>query len=239
MTKRLLALLCALLLPIAALADIVWPTPPGEGQAELQAFIDSVNQNQTQQNQQTVNSLFECYPTFASLGITAQDMAEIPEGVEMTFTLEDGHLDTLTLRASDPGSFASLAASCIQAASPETSLEDALADPTYHANRAAATPNNSFEDTVELANGLTPRVYYAYYPNQYKDGVNWLQMTLVFPMPGAEGSSLSATPTPDAGQTWHDEEYDSDYSGYDYDGGTHLEIFTTATPEPDSPAGEE
>lgn len=239
MTKRILALLCALLLPAAALADIVWPTPPSEGQAELQAYIDLVNQNQAQQNQQPVNSLFECYPTFASLGITAQDMAEIPEGVEMTFTLEDGHLDTLTLRVSSPGSFAALAASCIQAASPEATLEDVLTDPTYHAECATNSPNNSFEDAVELANGLTPRVYYAYYPNQYKDGVDWLQMILIFPMPGAEGSSLSATPTPDAGSTWHDEEYDSDYGGYEYDGGTHLEIFTTATPEPDSPAGEE
>lgn len=237
MTKRILALLYALLLPAAALADIVWPTPPGEGQAALQAFIDSVNQNQTQQGYQPVNSLFECYPTFASLGITAQDMAEIPEDVEMTFTLENGHLDTLTMRASDPRSFAALAASCIQAASPESTLEDALADPTYHANRAAANPTNSFEDTVELANGLAPRVYYAYYPNQYRDGVNWLQMTLVFPLPEAAGSSLSATPTPEDGQTWSDEEYDSDYSGYDYDGGTHLEVFTTAMPEPDSPAG--
>lgn len=239
MTKRIIALLCALLLPAAALADIVWPTPPDDGQAELQAFIDSVNQNQIQQGYQPVNSLFECYPTFAALGITAQDMAEIPEGVEMTFTLEDGHLDMLTLRVSDLHSFAALAASCIQAASPETSLEDALVDPTYHANLALANPANSFEDTVELANGLAPRVYYAYYPNQYKDGVDWLQMTLIFPLSGAEGSSLSVTPTPENGQNWSDAEYDSDYGGYDYDGGTHLEIFTTATPEPDSPAGEE
>lgn len=238
MTKRILALLCALLLPAAALGDILWPTPPAEGQAELQAYIDQVNQNQAQQNHQTINSLFECYPTFASLGITAQDMSEIPESVEMVFTLDTGHLDTLTLRVSDPSCFAALAASCIQAASPETSLEEALADPAYHANRATNSPTNSFEDTVELINGLAPRVYYAYYPNQYKDGVNWLQMILIFPLPEAEGSSLSATPVPDKEQSWIDAEYDTAYEGYDYDGGTHLEIFTTATPEPDSPAGE-
>lgn len=238
MTKRILALLCALLLPAVALGEIAWPSEMDAGQAELKAYIDQVNVNQAQQNHPAVNSLFECYPSFATLGITAQDMAEIPEGVEMTFALEAGHLDSLTLRVSDPSRFAALAASCIQAASPETTLEDALADPAYHANKATNSPTDSFEDQLELANGLTPRVYYAYFPNQYKDGVDWLQMTLVFPMPGAEGSSLSATPVPGSAHTWSDSEYDTDYDGYDFDGGTHLELFATATPEPDSPAGE-
>ncbi len=238
MMKRLLALLCALLLPACALGDILWPENMDAGQTELQAYIQQVNQCQLQQKHRMVNSLFECYPSFATLGITAADMAEIPEDVEMNFLLEAGHLDTLTLRASDPGVFAALAASCIHAASPEISLEDALTDPAYHANKATNSPEDSFEDMVELVNGLTPRVYYAYYPNQYRDGVNWLQMTLVFPMPGAEGGSLSATPEPSADHIRTDAEMDADYEGYDYDGGTHLEIFATATPEPDSPAGE-
>lgn len=238
MMKRILALVCALLLPAAALGELLWPEELDAGQLALQAYIGQVNANQLQQGASTVNSLFECYSPFATLGITAQDMAEIPEGVEMAFTLENGYLDTLTLRASDPATFAALAASCIQAASGETSLQEALADPTYHANKASAAPNDSFEDAVELTNGLAPRAYYAYYPNQYKDGTSWLQMTLVFPMPGAEGSSLATTPQPDAADTQSDMDMDAAYDGYEYDGGTHLEIFTTATPEPDSPAGE-
>lgn len=238
MTKRFLALLCALLLPACALGDILWPESMDAGQTELQAYVEQVNQGQLQQSHRPVNSLFECYPTFASMGITAADMAEIPEGVEMTFTLEAGHLDTLTLRASDPGTFAALAASCIHAASPEITLEGALTDPAYHANRATNSPADSFEDPVELSNGLAPRVYYAYYPNQYRDGVSWLQMTLVFPMPGAAGSGLSATPQPSATHIQADDQMDEAYDGYAYDGGTHLEIFATATPEPDSPAGE-
>lgn len=238
MIKHLLALLCALLLPACALGDILWPADMDAGQTELKAYIEQVNQGQLQQSHRPVNSLFECYASFASLGVTAGDMAELPEGVEMTVTLEAGHLDTLTLRASDPGAFTALAASCIHAASPEITLEEALADPAYHANKATNSPENSFEDAVELANGLTPRVYYAYYPNQYKDGIDWLQMTLVFPMPGAEGGSLYATPEPSAAHIQGDSELDADYDGYDYDGGTHLEVFTTATPEPDSPAGE-
>ena len=37
---------------------------------------------------------------------------------------------------------------------------------------------------------------------------------------------------------YYDDNDETGYEGYDYDGGTHLEIFTTATPEPDSAAAE-
>lgn len=235
MVKRLCALLCALLLlPASALGEISWPEPLTTGQTLLREYIDRVNQNQSQQNRGWVNSMFECYPTFAVLGMTALDMAEVPEGVELSFTLNSDSLDTLQLRVNDPTRFASLAASCIQAASPTTStLEDALADPTAYAEKAISNPGNSFEDTIDDLNGLTPRVYYAYYPNQYRDGVNWLQMTLIFPLAGsAEASATTPEPPPSADPSL-------EYEGYDYDGGTHLEIFVTATPEPDSPAGEE
>ena len=232
--KRVGALVCALLLlPVFSLAEIIWPEPLHEGPARLKNYIELVNQNQSLQNRGWINSLFECYPTFATMGMTTFDMAEIPEGVELFFTMENGFLDTLQLRVNDPSRFASLAASCIQAASPDViSLEDALADPAAHAEKAMQNPRDSFEDEVDLLNGLTPRVYYAYYPNQYRDQVNWLQMTLVFPLPGAGESAVAVTPTPRPADT--EQEYDLT----DYDGGTHLEVFTTATPEPDSPAGE-
>lgn len=232
MVKRICALVCALLLPLSATAELIWPANLTAGQAELKAYIELVNQNQSLQSRGWVNSLFECYPTFATMGMTSLDMAEIPEGVELTFTMEGGHLDTLQLRVNDPTRFAALAASCIQAASPDvTTLEAALKDPAYHAGKAIEAPGNSFEDTVDTLNGPAPRVYYAYYPNQYRDGVNWLQMTLIFPLPGYGEAAVAATSTPapaDSGL---------EYEGYDYDGGTHLEIFTTPTPEPDSPAG--
>lgn len=233
MVKRICALLCALLLPISAMAEIIWPTPLTEGQTRLKEYIQLVNDNQSQQNRGWINSVFECYPGFASLGMTTQDMAEIPEGVELFFTMEQDCLDTLQLRVNDPSRFPALAASCIQAASPTAiSLEDALKDPSAYADKALKNPTNSFEDPVDALNGLTPRIYYAYYPNQYRDGVNWLQMTLVFPMPGASDAAVSATPTPPPPDT------ELEYDLTDYDGGTHLEVFTTPTPEPDSPAGE-
>lgn len=234
MVKRICALVCALLLPIPAMGELIWPEPLTEGQAALKSYIELVNQNQSLQSRGWVNSLFECYPTFAAMGMTAQDMGAIPEGIELTFTMEGGHLDTLQLRVNDPTRFAALAASCIQAASPETTtLEEALTDPTYHASKAIETPTDSFEDTVDTLNGLTPRVYYAYYPNQYRDGVNWLQMTLIFPLPGAADAAVAATATPAPADPT------VEYEGYDYDGGTHLEIFVTPTPEPDSPAGKQ
>ena len=234
MVKRLCALLCALLLlPGAALSDMIWPEPLTPGQQNLKAYVERVNQNQSQQNRGWVNSIFECYATFAVLGMTTLDMAEIPEGVELSFTMEGDHLDTLQLRVNDPTRFANLAASCIQAASPTAiTLEDALKDPTAYANKAMKNPANSFEDEIIDLNGMTPRVYYAYYPNQYKDGVNWLQMTLIFPLPGAGDAAVFTTETPPPF------DQDAEHPVYDYDGGTHFEIFTTPTPEPDSPAME-
>lgn len=234
MVKRLCALIGALLLlPVAALGDMIWPEPLTPGQQNLKSYVERVNQNQSQQNRGWVNSIFECYSTFAVLGMTTLDMAEIPEGVELSFTLENDSLDTLQLRVNDPTRFAALAASCIQAASPTAiTLEEALKDPTAYADKAIKNPANSFEDEIIDLNGMTPRVYYAYYPNQYKDGVNWLQMTLIFPLPGADDAAVFTTETPPP------LDQDAEHPVYDYDGGTHFEIFTTATPEPDSPAME-
>lgn len=232
---RLCALWCALmLLPVTALAAIEWPALTTAGQQQLVDYIERVNQNQSQQNRGWINSLFEFYTTFAVLGMTSLDMAEIPEGVELSFTLNNDSIDTLQLRVNDPTRFANLAASCIQAASPGAiTLEDALADPTAHAEKAMKKPSNSFEDEIIDLNGTAPRVYYAYYPNQYRDGVNWLQMTLIFPLPGSTDASVAVTPVPPAADP------NLEYEGTGYDGGTHLEIFLTPTPEPDSPAGEQ
>ena len=49
MVKRLCALLCALMLPLSALADITWPASMQPGQLALKTYIEQVNQNQSQQ----------------------------------------------------------------------------------------------------------------------------------------------------------------------------------------------
>ena len=241
MSKRLSALLliCTLLLPTVACADILWPDQTA-GQVQLKEYILRVNENLAALGQPTVNSLFECYTGFAALGVTALPDSTTPEDVELTFMLYDSCLNSLQLRVSTPEKFAAIAGSCIQAASPDAiTLEEALADPTRYMDKALGAPGNSFEDPLETLNGTSPRMYYAYYPNQYSDGVNWLQMTLVFPQGGVTGAAAYATETPPPdSHAYYDDNTETGYEGYDYDGGTHLEIFTTATPEPDSAAAE-
>ena len=233
LNRFLCLLVAAVLLAASALADIAWPEAATPAQAALQTYISRVNENLAALGQPAVNSLFELYASSATLGVTASEGAEIPEGVELTFTLYADTLNTLVLRVNNAEQFPALAASCIQAASPSvTTLEDALTDPALHASRVKANPGNSYEDEVVALNGPSPRTYYAYYPNQYRDGVNWLQMTLVFPLAGYEEAGVAATPAPASGTSG--EEYEGYFASDDM---THLEIFTTPTPEPESPAG--
>ena len=115
-----------------------------------------------------------------------------------------------------------------------------MAVPEARVAKAKKDPQKSFEETVEELQGTTPRVYYAYKPNQYRDGTDWMQMTLIFPMAGAwdgeEGLILGTEE--EQGQAPPDDA-DPDYEGYySQDDYNHFEVFTTATPEPDSAAAE-
>lgn len=239
MLKRLAALLLlCLLFPAVVCAELTFPSDTS-GHLQLADYISRVNANLLSLGCMPVNSLFECYTGFASLGVTAQDDADVPEDVELTFQLYSDCLNTLQLRVSTPEKFAALAGSCIQAASGDSmTLQEAMADPARYAGKVTDAPDNSFEDTLETLNGPAARMYYAYYPNQYDNGISWLQLTLVFPIGGISSSAASATETPPpSGFGYYDNNADTGYEGYEYDGGTHLEIFTTATPEPDSAAG--
>lgn len=235
--KRIAALLIVLMfLPLTALADIIWPDQTA-GQMMLKTYVELVNENLVRAGQNPVNALFECYPTFAAMGIVSSEDVTIPEDVELTFVLTEGSISSLQLRVSDPSRFAAIAGSCLQAVSPDAiTLEAAMTEPAAYAQKAIDTPTDSFEDTVIELNGEFPRAYYAYYPNQYHDGISWLQLTLIFPLAGLQGSAVAVTPPPEDDKHSY---YESDeYDGYEYDGGTHLEIFTTSTPEPDSAAME-
>lgn len=46
----------------------------------------------------TFNSLFICFPGTASLGVTDQDDAEVPETVELSVSMYDDALNLLELR---------------------------------------------------------------------------------------------------------------------------------------------
>jgi hypothetical protein len=241
MVKRLLALLAAaLLLPGMGSASIAWrdKTP---GQKFLKEYITYVNSFLVEQGEQEINTCFEMYDQLAVLGITAAPNAEAPEGVEITVKLTYDSINSVELRVNEVERFAGIAAAFIRALYPESmTAEQAIATPAARTKLALSNPENSFVDEVEELNGTTPRTYYAYLPDQYHDGVNWIQLTIIFPLAGFwEGSGIidGATPTKAPDNTSdHDPEYEGYYSKDDYQ---HFEYFVTPTPEPDSPAGEE
>ena len=152
----------------------------------------------------------------------------------MYFVLSEDGLYSLQLRVTSPERFTKIAAACLYAASPAaTSMEQAMQVTGSYAAIASRDVYTSFEEAVEELQGAQPRAYFAYYPDQYSDGRSWLQMTLIFARPGSEGAAfiVPTTPAPEAA--------DNMYEGYfSNDNYTHLEVFPTATPEPDSAAME-
>ena len=238
--RKLAALLFALMMTATiALAEMAWPKLTTAGQELLRDYVSRVNGNLTHQGQPTVNTIFEFYETFATMGVTAQDNAEVPESVEMTFLLNAEGPMSLQLRVSDAGRFAAIAAACIQASSPTAiTLETALADANLYLQRTLENPYGAFADEVNTMQGVSPRVYFAYYPNQYADGVNWWQMTLIFPLPGSEDAPLAVTPEPGLAPDADGNELYSMNTRTFEEGYEHLEVFVTATPEPDSAANE-
>lgn len=244
MKKFAALILCLLMLTSAALAEIAWPATLTSGQAALRHYVESVNLLLTQEEVGVIDMQYELYSTFASMGMNG---AETPDTVEMYFLLGDEGLHSLTLRICDADQFEQVAAACLHAASPSAiPLSEAARLVSGYAdvlrkdqNDARLKPEeamtHSFEEDVVDLQGNQPRAYFAYYPNQYGDGKHWLQMTLIFARPGSEGGGLAAagiTPAPSSS----DEEYEGYFSQDNY---THLEIFATPTPEPDSAAMED
>ena len=227
-----------ILIPVIAMAGMQWrdDTPALK---ILKNYTEAINKLLTEAGEQPINSLFSCFPAETVMGITAEDNAEIPEGVEITVELYYETLNSLQLRVSDPDRFPAIAAAILRALYGESmTQEDAISIPSERAKKAKKAPDSSFEEPVDDMNGNMPRVYYAYKPNEYHDGVNWLQMTLIFPLAGewdGEGLILGT----EEGQEYVPEDADPDYEGYrQADDYTHLEVFSTATPEPDSAAAE-
>lgn len=239
MRKVTALLLTLMMITGTALAEMKWPRLKTAGQEQLRDYILRVNEDLTAQGQGNVNSIFEFYETFATMGVTAADNAEVPEQIEMTFLLNAEGVQTLQLRVSDAGRFAPMAAACVRASSPAAiTLETALAEANAYVQRTLEAPYTTFADEVDTMQGVSPRLYFAYYPNQYADGVDWRQMTLIFPLPGSPDAPLAVTPEPAAALNADGNEvysmntrtYEEEYQ--------HLEVFLTPTPEPDSAANE-
>ena len=234
--KKLISLLLCLLMLTSASAEIQWPAAMTSGQAALRNYVDTVNLTLAQQGAGVIDMQYELYTAFASLGM---DGADAPETVEMYFQLGDGGLHSLTLRLCDADRFEKVASACLAAASSAISLESARSLVAGYADvmrkdKATDDMTHSFEEPVNELQSDQPRAYFAYYPNQFGDGNSWLQMTLIFALPGSAVNDLAV-----AGLTPPPPTEDVEYEGFfAQDNFNHLEIFTTPTPEPDSAAME-
>jgi len=240
MVKRCFAvILLLLLIPVCVVSEPAWREET-QGQSMLHAYIEAVNACLLSQGEQTVNSIFEMYPRQAVLGITSQPGAETPEDVEITVSLTDDSISLLQLRVSSLSRFPPIAAAFLQALDTEgLSADEARKVPAEKTRKALDAPADSFEEDIEILNGDSPRTYYAYYPNQHHDGISWLQLTIVFPLSGAwNGGRIVEGVLPTKGPdtySGNDAEYEGYFSEDDF---SHLDVFVTETPEPDSAASE-
>ena len=121
MVKRIIRIIAAaLLLPVLALAAPQWKedTP---AMAMLRDFTGKVNEILQEHGEGPINSLFGNFPQVTVMGITGEDDAEIPEGVEITVSMFYDTLATLELRVNDLGRFPVIA--CGEIDSPEKADE--------------------------------------------------------------------------------------------------------------------
>lgn len=234
LAAAVLAVLCA-----AGLAELPWPAAPSPGQAALRELIDRADKALSEHGRRPFNSLFECWPGLAVLGITEADGADHADRLELTATLNERGVEMLSLRCCDPELFRDACAALIMGASPGVRWDDALAAAGTALTRVNRHPENSFSDTVIPERGDTLGLFFGYEINPYRDGVNWLTATLVPPRAGQDGG-IARTPEPvfsEENVPLSNEEGSSDWVGYfpELDDADHFEVFTTPTPEPDSP----
>ena len=234
----------------AAAQTIDWDTAAGQDLSaypavtQLEEYIARVNDDLLQDGAGQIAPCYELYPTFASLGLND---AELPEHAEITVTMDDGGIVSLVLRMDSTTSFAQIGGALVHETSPNSiSLESAVAAVQSYVTRVQTlnTGGNaaSFEETVSELQGSQTRIYGAYYLNQYGDGVNWIQLTIIFPQAGSEGSGLltveTTVPTEEPDNSTGEGDEISGYYPYDGFQDNHLEVFPSDTPEPDSAAME-
>lgn len=244
MVKRIMAVAAALLLlctgaGAGAETEMNWDQSTPALQV-LKAYTENVNRLLTESGEKPINRLVECYPQIATLWITDEDDAELPEGVQISVALYYDTLNSLELWVNNADRFPRIAAAFIRALYGDSlSAEDAIHIPTERARRAKQNPGDSFEEPVEEMNGTVPRFYYAYHPDLYHDGENWMRMTVIFPLAGTwEGEGMILGTEKGPGQAAPDDA-DPNYEGFfSTDDYTHMEVFASPTPEPDSAAAE-
>ena len=243
MVRRICALLLLLLFVTGNSCADLKLNSKTPGQQMLKTYMENVNSFLLENGEEEINKIFDQQNTVVEMGITGSEEAYEPENVTVTVYLSHGSIHYLLLRVNDTARFPQIAAAFRRALSPETmTAEESLKIPAERVKKAVKNPTDSFEDLVEedKLQGTAPREFYAYYPDQYRDKVNWMQLTIIFPMEGSWDQERGII-TEEAGTKPppSDEDQDEGYEGYNpTDDYTHLELFTTPTPEPDSAAAE-
>ena len=240
-----LLLLCSLMAGNAQ--ALTWPAERTANEQALKTYIEKVNLALDRLKGEQVNSVFECYDTFASLGVTSVNDSDTPENVQITVSMGRG-LEWIEVSSSSMDGFANLCAAFIAvAAGDEENPSKYLADPKAYVTRVSKNPSTSFEDHILYARSEKARTYFAYSPSAYADSGSylsgfgdssaWLTMTLIFPLQAETDAGVEVTPVPPKEQEVIRDGSDDDGDYTPYDEGTHFEIFLTPTPEPDSAAG--
>lgn len=250
MVKKIAALLLALMLVMTAGSSIaelkLWDKTPA--QQTLKSYMANVNDFLLENGEEVINKLFDQTTDVVEMGVTLMDSAYIPEHVTVTVYMHYDSIHYLVLRVDDASRFPQIAAAFLRALNPATmTQEQSMKVPAEKAARAIKAPADSFEDVeidkykdrdTEIMNGTKPQTYYSYYPNQYQDYVNWMQLMIIFPLDGywdAENGVI--TETEENSSAYRDEDWDPKYDGYfSQDIYSHYENYATPTPEPDSAA---
>ena len=257
MVKRLFLLLLTFVMILTAgnsLADMkLWDNTPA--QKMLKSYIENVNAFLLDNSEEQINKIFDQRDSVVELGVVLNpesDNSFMPEDVTVTVYMYYDCINYLLLKVNNAQRFPKIAAAFLQALNPKTmTREQAMKIPTERASKAIKSPQNSFEDVefdkyadkeTAIMNAEKPQTYYAYHPNQYNDGVNWIQLMIVFPM--AEYWDLEegviTKEEEEEEKPYIDNMQPEGYEGYfaeDYF--EHYHEYTSPTPEPDSAAGED
>lgn len=259
MVKRIVLLLLVIILAASAgsgLAELKLreKTP---AQKMLKAYMENVNTFLLENGELPINKIFDQATSIVEMGITVTEDTFIPEGVTVTVHLYYDQLWYMLVRVNNENlaRFPQIAGAFVRALNPKTmSQADAMKTAAAKVQKVYENPKVPFEDyrydkyedrEISILNGERPQTYYAYYPNQYNDEVNWIELMVVFPMAqfwDAENGVITGSDEVDTqkyvdenGQDIPDSNFANDESG-NY---AHVELFATPTPEPDSAAGED
>lgn len=257
MVKRILTVILILIMILTAGSSQaglkLWESTPG--QQRLKAYIEKVNEFLLENGEEEINKCFDQRNDLVELGIVSDPDSEnsyMPEDVVVTVYMHYDSLYYMILRVNSAERFPKIASAFLRALNPRTMTPaDSLKTPNERASKAVSNPKSSFVDVefdkyaekeIEIMSAEKPQTYYAYYPNQYKDGVSWMQLMIIFP--AAEywdtENGVITTGEDEAAKPYVDKMLPDGYEGYfadDYY--EHYREETSPTPEPDSAAGED